>query len=217
MKVERRTKSSATLPLLIESTRRWLCGWEPPSPAQCHTHKYDPLSQDEYFQIFAILNNTEDADGGDDSPRLQLYTAEQKQRRSAIEARLAELDQLIATPTDAIAASQQQWEARLQKSAAWNIQKPTKITRSGGGNGDPGRRNHQCSDSDRERRLWIEIPLKPGADQKPIAALQIQTIPSPRPSGSRRGTWRRELCNHRIEGSTGPAGKHNAGRSLRAS
>ena len=26
--------------------------------AQCHDHKYDPLSQEEYFQLFAILNNT---------------------------------------------------------------------------------------------------------------------------------------------------------------
>ncbi|MFO0999223.1 MAG: hypothetical protein U0936_02715 [Planctomycetaceae bacterium] len=38
---------------------------------------------------------------------LAAYAAEQKQRRSAIETRLAELDQLIAAPTDAIAASQQ--------------------------------------------------------------------------------------------------------------
>ena len=30
--------------------------------AQCHTHKFDPISQHEYFQLFAILNNTQDAD-----------------------------------------------------------------------------------------------------------------------------------------------------------
>ena len=29
--------------------------------AQCHDHKYDPISQKEYFQFFAILNNTEDS------------------------------------------------------------------------------------------------------------------------------------------------------------
>src|SRR6188472_3122440 len=46
--------------------------------AQCHNHKFDPLTQDEYFQLFAILNNTEDADRGDDSPRIQLFTKEQK-------------------------------------------------------------------------------------------------------------------------------------------
>jgi cytochrome c553 len=36
--------------------------------AQCHDHKYDPISQKEYFQLFAILNNTEDADREDEQP-----------------------------------------------------------------------------------------------------------------------------------------------------
>lgn len=147
--------------------------------AQCHTHKYDPISQDEYFQIFAILNNTEDADRGDDSPRLQLYTAEQKQRRTVIESRLAELDQLIATPTDAIAASQLQWETRLLKSAAWNLQKPTKIARSGGGAAEILEDGTISVPTATEKDVYtIEIPLAPEANQKPIAALQIQTIPS---------------------------------------
>ena len=30
--------------------------------AQCHDHKYDPFTQQEYFQLFAFFNNT--ADGG---------------------------------------------------------------------------------------------------------------------------------------------------------
>ena len=36
--------------------------------AQCHDHKYAPLSQKEYFQLYAILNNTADADRRDESP-----------------------------------------------------------------------------------------------------------------------------------------------------
>ena len=29
--------------------------------AQCHNHKYDPISQEDYFRLYAILNNTADA------------------------------------------------------------------------------------------------------------------------------------------------------------
>jgi hypothetical protein len=42
--------------------------------AQCHNHKYDPISQEEYFRLFAILNNSEDADRRDESPVLSLMT-----------------------------------------------------------------------------------------------------------------------------------------------
>jgi mono/diheme cytochrome c family protein len=51
--------------------------------AQCHTHKFDPISQKEYFQLFAILNNTADADLRNESPVLPIYT--DKQRREATE------------------------------------------------------------------------------------------------------------------------------------
>ena len=43
--------------------------------AQCHNHKYDPITQEEFFRFFAILNNTEDADRGDESPNLVTFTA----------------------------------------------------------------------------------------------------------------------------------------------
>src|SRR5690606_3797219 len=34
--------------------------------AQCHTHKYDPVTQREYYQFFAFFNNTADADREDE-------------------------------------------------------------------------------------------------------------------------------------------------------
>src|SRR5438552_7002441 len=40
--------------------------------AQCHSHKYDPFSQKEYYQLYAVFNNTEDANGGNDAPTLSV-------------------------------------------------------------------------------------------------------------------------------------------------
>ncbi len=42
--------------------------------AQCHTHKYDPFTQQEYYQLFAIFNQTADADRTDESPTIKVYS-----------------------------------------------------------------------------------------------------------------------------------------------
>ncbi|MGF1579773.1 MAG: PSD1 and planctomycete cytochrome C domain-containing protein [Gemmataceae bacterium] len=60
--------------------------------AQCHNHKYDPLSQEEYFQVFAIFNNTEDNDAGDNRPNLVEFTAKQKTQRQKLQQRIATLE-----------------------------------------------------------------------------------------------------------------------------
>jgi hypothetical protein len=59
--------------------------------AQCHDHKYDPIAQKEYFQFFAIFNNTEDADREDEAPVHQFYTEEQNKERTRLAAEIEEL------------------------------------------------------------------------------------------------------------------------------
>ena len=57
--------------------------------AQCHDHKYDPLSQKEYFQLYAILNNTADADRRDEAPTVRIPWEPIDTQRSAIEQEIA--------------------------------------------------------------------------------------------------------------------------------
>jgi hypothetical protein len=65
--------------------------------AQCHTHKFDPLSQREYFQLFAILNNTADADLRNESPVLPIYTDKQRREATEFEAGVAVLQAVLGT------------------------------------------------------------------------------------------------------------------------
>ena len=65
--------------------------------AQCHNHKYDPISQQEYFGLFAILNNTEDADRRDEAPVMPLYLGDKRNRATAFLTAIPLLQALVAT------------------------------------------------------------------------------------------------------------------------
>ena len=64
--------------------------------AQCHTHKFDPITQAEYFQFFDFFNQTADTDRTDECPIVELFDdPEQKVRKSEFKAQIAELEELL--------------------------------------------------------------------------------------------------------------------------
>ena len=55
--------------------------------AQCHSHKFDPLTQHEYYQLFAFFNQAQDANSV--SPTLSVPTQSQQQSLDSLDAELA--------------------------------------------------------------------------------------------------------------------------------
>ncbi len=151
--------------------------------AQCHHHKYDPISQEDYFRVFAILNNTQDADLADDSPVLPLYSEDQKQRRRDLELQLAAAQKELDTSTESLLASQRVWETRLKSTQAWSVLGGTAARASGGSFqrlDDGSWLALEPADTD---TYTLEAPLVPGrgegqgtgADR--LAALRLETLP----------------------------------------
>lgn len=81
--------------------------------AQCHTHKYDPFTQEEYFKLYAIFNQTRDADLGDESPVLELYTSEQRHQQRQMSDRAQQLEAQLTEPTQEALAGFAQWQATI--------------------------------------------------------------------------------------------------------
>ncbi len=59
--------------------------------AKCHSHKFDPLTQREYYSLFAIFNQSADADRGDESPIIPVPDAAYRSRVAHIDAQIARL------------------------------------------------------------------------------------------------------------------------------
>jgi hypothetical protein len=83
--------------------------------AKCHTHKYDPISLHDYYAFYALFNQTEDADRGDDEPRLAIISPEERAERERLkqEVDLAERE-LKAQPT----TDTPEWKAAKEKAEA---------------------------------------------------------------------------------------------------
>jgi len=96
--------------------------------AQCHSHKYDPISQKEYFQLFAFFNNTSDSDKKDERPTIKIFDDEQKQKRSRWQSKIKTLESILATPTPVLERTQTEWESKLKTLPKWRTLRPVEVS-----------------------------------------------------------------------------------------
>lgn len=95
--------------------------------AQCHTHKYDPIQHEEYYQFFAFFNNVPESGGVDmrsgsgcafgsgatvqlSRPLLTLPTDEQTAEQNRLKAEVKRLETEIEKQIAAIDLKRKEWE-----------------------------------------------------------------------------------------------------------
>ncbi len=96
--------------------------------AQCHSHKFDPIAQKEYYQMFAVFNQTADANRGDEEPTMPVPTIAEQAKREKITSEIAALENKLAEAQPAIDAEQRAWEARARQPIGWQVLPPSEAT-----------------------------------------------------------------------------------------
>ena len=91
------------------------------SCAQCHNHKYDPISQKEYYQMFAFLNN-------DDEPFIEVPTEEQQTQRAQLRERARDLERQAMRAATNLSERLAAWEKSLANDAGvWTVLDPQEV------------------------------------------------------------------------------------------
>lgn len=128
--------------------------------AQCHNHKYDPITQEEFFKIFAIFNNSEDADRRDESPYVQITSDEQRKRKEELNQLIGRLEEEVKVVTPEILQALAEWEKNYTKDPKWEPLRPTSFKAKSMVEGELGKDGLVKIKQLQEADIYtVEIPL----------------------------------------------------------
>ncbi len=97
---------------------------------RCHDHKFDPLSQKDYYSLYSFFNQTPVNGGGGDpamAPNLQVGTLDQRKEIAVLEQKIAGHSKAIQKRRAKLQEGQAAWEAQRLKQdsvSAWETLRP---------------------------------------------------------------------------------------------
>lgn len=153
--------------------------------AQCHSHKFDPLTHDEYYGLFAFLNTAYEAQSW-------VYTPEQQQQIAGIQDRIRDAEQRLRNARPQWPQDLAAWEQALaRQQVAWE---PIVATELGSISG----LSHPTQEADKSLLMkghtssdvfLIAAPALAGVTGLRLEALNHRDLPHNGPGRNRLGLW----------------------------
>ncbi|MEL6905980.1 MAG: DUF1549 domain-containing protein, partial [Planctomycetota bacterium] len=144
--------------------------------AECHSHKFDPVSQREYYALFDFFNHTADADRADEAPRIPTPTPDQGPEWDRLGAELTRVETELAGLGGSIDLEAYVRRLASQEDGAWSTPLPAGAL---GADGEALTVLGDASIRTLERResgtRTVTLPLEPGAGAP--TALRIEALP----------------------------------------
>ncbi|MFK8111591.1 MAG: PSD1 and planctomycete cytochrome C domain-containing protein [Rubripirellula sp.] len=101
--------------------------------ARCHDHKYDPISQREFYQLYSFFNQVPERGKSGFTPSEKITSPLAGDRLQQLESKLAELRAELNNPVD-VDSHLDEWAKQFARSpvGGWNVLTPRTLTSSGG-------------------------------------------------------------------------------------
>jgi len=140
--------------------------------AQCHDHKYDPIRQRDYYQLYAFFHNVPekglDGNKGNAAPMLKSPTHIEQEKLDALAEKIKQLEQSLTAPDPAADEAQMEWEKSAAK-ASGKAPIPASVATALTKQSDQ-RTSAQCDELRKYYRANVSTIFR--ADAKTIAELQ---------------------------------------------
>lgn len=106
--------------------------------AKCHDHKYDPISQKEYYSLSAYFNQCSETgefqyvNGGNVLPVMDVATAEESAKSKTLKKAWDDAQAKLKAATPGIDAKQREWEKSALAGKGWEVVRPAAAWSAGG-------------------------------------------------------------------------------------
>ncbi len=150
---------------------------------QCHDHKFDPLTQKDFYSLYAFFNtlpeNGLDGSKGNAAPLMKAPRPGQDKVIAAISSSIADLEKRLASPLPEVDAAQAKWEVSAieQAKQAWQFGEVSEAISKGGAtlkklpDG-----SYLATDKNPDKESYeVRLLLRP--ELKQITALRLEALP----------------------------------------
>jgi hypothetical protein len=140
--------------------------------AQCHSHKYDPLTQEEYYRMFAFLNNSHESN-------IAVYSPDEQMKRAGILGKIRETEEELKHREPAWRERMAEWEKRVSADQPeWVVVRPEVDEESTGGEKElPMEDGSFLAQSYAPTKHTLKLTVK--VDQSPITAFRLELLNDP--------------------------------------
>jgi len=163
--------------------------------AQCHSHKFDPLTQEEYYRMFAFLNNSYEAN-------VAVYTPAEQKQRAELARKIHEIEELVGRQNPDWPDRMAAWERQVSAGQPdWIVVRPEVDDESTGGEKySPMDDGSFLAQGYAPTKHKLEMTVKTGV--APITAFRLELLNDPNlplggPGRSIKGTA--ALTEFRVE------------------